>query len=234
MNTKNDIFIDKANIKHNNKYEYTLVEYVNNYTKVKIICKKHGMFSQTPNHHLKGSGCNECYLESKHDTKDDFIKKSMKVHGELYDYSNVIYKSSKKKVEIICNKHGSFYQRPHEHISGKGCSECGVGGYKRSKPGRLYVYEVLQDDKTIAYKYGITNGTINNRKYYHEYHSNLKFNCVYELYDEDGNVPYNIEKAIKAGMKSVFLSKTILEVGYTETIEPSLYEDLINIIKKGS
>lgn len=33
-----DIFIEKANKIHNNKYDYSKVKYVNNKTKVCIIC----------------------------------------------------------------------------------------------------------------------------------------------------------------------------------------------------
>lgn len=51
-------FIDKANKVHNFKYDYSLVEYKNNKTKIKIICKKCGnIFEQLPCNHLKGFGC---------------------------------------------------------------------------------------------------------------------------------------------------------------------------------
>jgi very-short-patch-repair endonuclease len=53
-------FIEKANIIHNNKYNYDLVDYINSKTKVKIICPKHGEFFQAPNYHLLGSGCPKC------------------------------------------------------------------------------------------------------------------------------------------------------------------------------
>ena len=50
-------FIERANIVHKNKYDYSLVEYVNNKTKVKIICPRHGVFEQLPNDHENGRGC---------------------------------------------------------------------------------------------------------------------------------------------------------------------------------
>ena len=50
-------FINKANLIHNNKYDYSKVEYVNSKTKVCIICPKHGEFWQTPRSHLIGQGC---------------------------------------------------------------------------------------------------------------------------------------------------------------------------------
>jgi len=59
-------FIERAKIIHVNritnesKYDYSLVEYKNSKTKIKIICKEHGVFEQTPNDHLSGCGCVEC------------------------------------------------------------------------------------------------------------------------------------------------------------------------------
>ncbi len=54
-------FIEKANIVHNNKFDYSKVEYVNNHTKVCIICPEHGEFWQTPKLHLRGDGCKKCF-----------------------------------------------------------------------------------------------------------------------------------------------------------------------------
>lgn len=53
-------FIQKAKEVHGDKYDYSLVEYKNSSTKIKIICPKHGVFEQTPNNHLSGCGCLSC------------------------------------------------------------------------------------------------------------------------------------------------------------------------------
>ena len=37
-------FIQKANLIHGNKYDYSKVVYVNNYTPITIICPEHGEF----------------------------------------------------------------------------------------------------------------------------------------------------------------------------------------------
>ena len=39
-------FIEKSCILHNNFYDYSLVYYINNKTKVKIVCPVHGIFEQ--------------------------------------------------------------------------------------------------------------------------------------------------------------------------------------------
>lgn len=56
---------------------------------------------------------------------EKFIQKAKEKHGDFYDYSNVDYKGSKEKVEIVCPKHGSFWQRADAHLEGKGCPQCG-------------------------------------------------------------------------------------------------------------
>lgn len=54
-------FIAKAQTKFNYRYNYTLVEYVNQRTPVRIICTTHWIFEQTPNHHLfSKEGCPRC------------------------------------------------------------------------------------------------------------------------------------------------------------------------------
>ena len=55
-----DSFILKADLIHSKKYDYSKVEYINNKTKVCIICPKHGEFWQIPNSHLSGQGCPMC------------------------------------------------------------------------------------------------------------------------------------------------------------------------------
>ena len=54
--TKTEIFIEKSTLIHNVKYNYSLVEYINNKTKVIIICNAHGEFLQEPRGHLFGQG----------------------------------------------------------------------------------------------------------------------------------------------------------------------------------
>ena len=53
-------FIKKSKEIHGDKYDYSLVDYINSKTKVKIICKEHGIFVQTPRSHVTGSGCPLC------------------------------------------------------------------------------------------------------------------------------------------------------------------------------
>lgn len=54
------VFITEASIVHNSRYDYSKVKYINNNTKVTVICPEHGEFTQSPIKHLKGQGCKIC------------------------------------------------------------------------------------------------------------------------------------------------------------------------------
>jgi len=59
-------------------------------------------------------------------TTEEFIAKAIKVHGNKYDYSNVVYDGNKAKVTILCPEHGPFKQTPSHHTNrGQGCPKCG-------------------------------------------------------------------------------------------------------------
>jgi Zn finger protein HypA/HybF involved in hydrogenase expression len=120
-----ETFIEKSINKHFKKYDYSLVDYVNNKTKVKIICKKHGLFEQRPDNHLNGQNCPNCTNNNIKSNKNEFIKKSLNKFGNIYDYSLVDYVNNKTKVKIICKKHGLFEQRPDNHLKHKiPCKKC--------------------------------------------------------------------------------------------------------------
>ena len=123
-------FIKDARRVHGNTYGYDKVDYKGNHTKVKIECKAHGIFDQTPSNHLNGYRCNKCGAESmsarRKKTKQQFTKDAKRVHGNKFDYSHVDYISTGTKVKIKCKikGHGFFDQTPNNHLSGQGCYKC--------------------------------------------------------------------------------------------------------------
>jgi hypothetical protein len=121
-------FIQKARSKHGNKYDYSKTVYINGQQKTTIICKKHGDFEQRPADHIRGQGCPKC---GKKDflTTEEFIEKSNLIHNHKYDYSKTVYKSTRKKVIIICPVHGEFMKTPNSHTksgSPQGCPMCSL------------------------------------------------------------------------------------------------------------
>src|ERR1017187_4767031 len=123
-------FVSRAKKKHCDNYDYSLVEYKHSQTKVKIICKTHGVFEQIPDTHLQGNGCYKCGLiqnsNLRKSNKEEFISKSIAIHKEKYEYFLFEYINSKTKGKIICKDHGVFEQSPNSHLQGIGCYKCGL------------------------------------------------------------------------------------------------------------
>lgn len=120
--------IKKFNLVHNNRYKYDKFNFQSTAIKSTITCTAHGGFDQTPKDHLTGRGCPKCKGErirqSKAHTTEQFIQKAKEIHGDRYDYSNVVYVNDRTKVIITCREHGEFLQAPRGHLSFKGCSKC--------------------------------------------------------------------------------------------------------------
>jgi hypothetical protein len=137
--TTKDI-VEKCILTHKNKYDYSLVNYVNSKTKIKIICRTcSNIFEQLPyNHYGAKRGCSICYhkrISNKQRLpKNKFLEKCKKIHYNHYDYSLVDYKNNRIKVKIKCNKcFQIFEQRPMHHLVGNGCPKCWHETYT-SKP----------------------------------------------------------------------------------------------------
>lgn len=101
-------------------------------------------------------------------TKEQFIEKAKKMHGDRYDYSKVNYINTTSKVEIICPIHGSFWQMPWRHYEGKGCPECGylMVSKNKSKNTNQFIKEARQihgnryDYSKSIYKHALDKITI--------------------------------------------------------------------------
>ena len=123
ISSNTDEFIKKSNIIHKNKYDYSKTAYINNSTKVCIICREHGEFWQSPFKHLIGQGCPKCAGNEPIST-EQFVERSKKIHGDKYDYSKSECNGTHNKTTIICPIHGEFEQMPKEHLKGKGGPLC--------------------------------------------------------------------------------------------------------------
>ena len=164
-------WIDVAIKIHGDKYDYSKVEYINNHTKVCIICPDHGEFYMLPTSHIyQKQNCPKCALlnasENRRKTKEQFIKESKKVHNNKYDYSKVDYTDCDTKVCIICPEHGEFWQTPHNHLSSfrpQGCPKCAIiklskDKYKLQKNFLKECYDIY-GDKFIYDKVHYINST---------------------------------------------------------------------------
>lgn len=127
-------FIKRVKEFHEDKYDYSKVDYINSKIEVTIICPKHGEFKQVPFNHYK-AGCLQCSIEERglksRLNTEEFIKKAKEIHGDKYDYSKSVYDKAIKPIIIICRTHGEFKQTPTAHYRGIDCSKCTLSGYSR-------------------------------------------------------------------------------------------------------
>ena len=155
--TKTEKFIKKSIKIHGYKYSYTSVDYLNSKVKVDITCKEHGLFSQTPNNHLKGQNCPKCNYRNVFNN-DDFIIQSNKIHKNKYDYTKTHYTMSNVKVEIICSKHNSFFITPGSHLNGRGCIKCGKEEMaNKNRKSKEYIISKFYDVHDNLYDYSLVN-----------------------------------------------------------------------------
>ena len=155
-------FLKKSKLIHGDTYDYSLVDYKNKRTKVKIICNEHGIFEQLPQHHTIGNGCKPCSDDRKRLTIEKFIERANKVHNNKYDYSLVKYTGAHNKVKILCPIHGKFEQRSCDHINSynRGCPDCG-GTQKSTTEEFILKSKEIHGDK---YDYSLVEYTLCTNK----------------------------------------------------------------------
>ena len=140
---KTEEFIQKANAKHNYRYDYSLVQYDKNIIPIKIICPIHGEFKQSPKNHLSGCGCPKCGA-----FKRDYIPQFMKIYKDTYDYSTLTLIDD-KTFSLVCKKHGKFITNIQEHLSGCGCPYCqkeiekSIPNYKPQEISLPYMFNYI-------------------------------------------------------------------------------------------
>jgi predicted nucleic acid-binding Zn-ribbon protein len=167
-------FIERAINIHGKKYSYKNTNYLNSHSIVEIECQVHGIFYQIANGHLNGRGCPKCKWDKIHslirDTRYSFIKKAEEIHNDTYDYSSLIYKNNKTRVNIICKIHGVFLQLPFNHLMGNGCPKCGYEKCNNIKFSKL--------EKEFLDYHGIENRNVVIGNYVVD---GLKDNVIYEF-----------------------------------------------------
>lgn len=107
-------YIISCNEVHNNKYDYSLIEYNNIRSKIKIICKEHGIFEQNSKNHKDGQGCPRCKMPNYNLTRDEFIDRC---DNNLYDYSLITSEivKSDDRIFILKKDNGLVYKQLSDH-----------------------------------------------------------------------------------------------------------------------
>ena len=215
-------YIEKAKEIHGEKYDYSITEYINSLTKIKIKCYIHGEFIVSPNDHLHAkSGCTRCsgnYVKNY----EEFLQNAKIMHDEKYDYSLVNFDD--KNIIIICPVHGNFIQNKLHHLRGGGCKKC---GYARAidikiqkglitnpndrDPFLKYrsIVRDLSNKNYIKYYYDINPDNLRRGKEYHLDHiKSIMSGFIEGIPPEDIASPKNLRviksiENISKGVKSV-------------------------------
>lgn len=116
-------FITLSNELHNNRYNYDNVIYIDNLTKISIICHLHGKFDQLPKCHLRGNGCTKCsFVESGNKkilrSKEKFFDEiKIKDYENRWDYSEVEFTGTNNVISLKCNGcQNKTTRTPHNHL----------------------------------------------------------------------------------------------------------------------
>ncbi len=117
-------YMDKIIKVHGDTYDYSRVKYAGANTPIKIVCKLHGVYEQSPATHSRGHGCPKC-APNYTVPKKDYLKECAKVHNNKYGYKKVVFTVVQDKIKIKCPEHGYFRLRAYAHLQGQGCYACG-------------------------------------------------------------------------------------------------------------
>lgn len=102
MRMSQEKFIEKCKERFKDIYDYSKVNYINNDTKVVIICPKHGEFEIRPGDFLRQTGCPKCKPKS---LKEDFIEQWLKDNNIPYKKQHRITLTNNKYafIDFIIN-----------------------------------------------------------------------------------------------------------------------------------
>lgn len=182
LKLNNDDFIERSISVFGDIFDYKNLNYINNLTKVKLICKLHNIeFEQTPTKHFAGQmSCPLCkknkFAKCNALTLEEFVERAKSIHNNKYSYENVNYINAHTKISIYCKNHNLYFdQTPNDHIyQQSGCVKCSIkrslilnnkqfNNSNNEEYGTLYLIKLFNDEE-LFYKIGCTFKDINIRK----------------------------------------------------------------------
>lgn len=174
-------FVEDAIQVHGSKYDYSLVEYMNTHTKVNIVCKYHGTFTQSPLNHLQGAGCRRCYYDSKEPSVGGYTMRRFNTDPSIRDVPSSLY--------LIEAKSST------EQFIKIGVTEKDIDFRFRFPSIMPYEYKVLAQLQGKLYDMFLTEQEIKRRFKQFRYKPTQKFNGYTECFSVD--VTEEILKIIK-------------------------------------
>lgn len=193
-----------------------------------------GLFKTTRSNLRKGKLSCRCSKTYRPTQKEVVFKvnKLLQGKGTLISTGDW-YRNSRSKFKYTCEKcKNEVTTDYHSLAKGSGCPDCCVTGYSTSKPGRLYLVRWFSDkDPSLSFiKFGITNLQLKSRTRRQKSESGLCLEVIMDLYFTDGKIPKILEDAIKSKFKTKVVNKSVFPDGYTETLNLTDLECVINFV----
>lgn len=167
---------------------------------------------------------------------EDFLKRSIEVHGDKYDYSKVVYDKTETRVIIICKVHGDFEMRARAHYSDRrGCPKCdksGKSGFHKSEWANkikfIYLLELYGNSERFL-KFGVTIKGVDDRVMRGEIP--YSYNSLFQKKME-GELAMSIEQNIKLKYKKIAYNPFLNFRGSTECLPLGIKDNLLNYLKE--
>lgn len=164
-----DLFLQKVQKIHGNRYNYSKVDYVNNHTDVIIVCSKHGDFPQSPSSHLNGRGCRECGKETMGGYGGYNYKNAEKYKNEWINKDAFIY------IVRLYNENEDFIKigiSVHENLKIRFLSTPCPYNFEKLNIFKMSLYDAVLIEQNF----------LNNNKNF-KYTPEIKFNGYTECYN---------------------------------------------------
>ena len=219
-------FIERSKRIHGDKYDYSLVNYINSSTPVKLIYDG-VIYEQNPRNHLNGFKCENI----KGLTQEEFISKSKEIHGDIFDYTILDFSNVRNKVKLIYN--GVIYEQlGYAHLQGKL-----PRGIQSESKGVTKIAEILTD-KNIKYIREYKFEDCRNIKYLRfdfylpdyniliEYDGRQHFESI-DLWGGDSEFE---KRKINDGIKNKYCKKNripLLRISHLEDVDSKLNDFLV-------
>lgn len=222
-------FLRKSHAVHGDRYDYSKAVYVNQRTKVCIICPVHGEFWQLAKNHMNGQGCPECGKEyARNWRKNDFnsfVRSSKERFGDNYTFPFIEkeYENSHSKLTIECNKcHNRFIKIACDHLTSPfgGCRHCYASQSEKEKVLADFVINLLPDETVRLNDRQLLSGMeldiyIPSRNLAIEYNG-----CYWHSEDQHGDKYYHVTKTERCEATGTHLVQIFED-------EMLLHEDLV-------
>jgi protein-arginine kinase activator protein McsA len=235
-NYSQDEAIEAMKVVHGDRYDYSLVEFKDVKSKVKVRCYTHGIFQISFDNHVNSahgahpSGCRKCAIEARAKAKtldaSLFVEEAIALNGDRYTYNMFDYTTRDKKIQITCNDCGStFKQSPEKHLGGRGCPSCAKTGFDQTKPGVVYVLSC--ENLT---KIGITNKKAESRAKDISTSYGKDFTVIRE-FPMSGTLCAALERAMLTYLKKNYERPSTKFNGYSECFLGLRPDDLVEMLE---